>query len=678
MIDGAGPYITQYIYDGADRLSTVVYPNGEVVTQQYNGRGLPNNLICGSTSLVGNTQYNQLGAVTEINLGNGIKTAYSYYGLDPDAPTGGYYGRLWEIESSAPELSGNHLTVNSGGHIELPGEGTFDDYGDGESVNIKAIPDPGYRFVRWTGDDISSIDDIFAASTNITMNGSYSISAIFTPIGPAGGVLQRTRYTWDPAGNMASRFDVLTQETEDFTYDHLDRLLTASSSSYSEIYEYTTIGNIMSRTRNGNTQTYGYPSNHVRPHAVTSVGDTNYTYDANGNMETVTSTSANKIYDWDVENRLTSVSVDGNTTAQFFYDGDGNRVKKIEGGITSIYVNQYYEINSDGVTTNATSYYYLGGRLIAQSENGTLNYVHQDSLSSTSLMTDALGAQVGSTVKYLPFGEARNTVTVPTDKLFTGQRLDSTGLYYYNARYYDPTIGRFISPDTIIPYPADPQSLNRYSYCRNNPLKYTDPSGNLDSDYMVLMQYLQKQEVAKGIQNSLGNANAFGYGAAAFINLMNVNPNEPIPNVVLDILDRGTGGGISKAFEPKHDLVALISQAVLGIVVIASTKGEVSGEGIAIVAAGIENITNSLFNTKQQYSYAKSGIPQAKDGFKPRKNWNGLKVRSPNGPEWGYPDKNGDVWVPQQHAPGTHAPHWDVQHPGGGYTPVYPVQIVQM
>jgi RHS repeat-associated protein len=62
--------------------------------------------------------------------------------------------------------------------------------------------------------------------------------------------------------------------------------------------------------------------------------------------------------------------------------------------------------------------------------------------------------------------------------LFTGQRLDGTGLYYYGARYYDPEIGRFISPDTIIPDPANPQALNRYSYCINNPLKYNDPTGH--------------------------------------------------------------------------------------------------------------------------------------------------------------------------------------------------------
>lgn len=67
---------------------------------------------------------------------------------------------------------------------------------------------------------------------------------------------------------------------------------------------------------------------------------------------------------------------------------------------------------------------------------------------------------------------------MPTDKKFTGQRLDSTGLYYYGARYYDPGIWRFISPDTVGPDPKNPQALNRYSYCLNNPLKYNDPSGH--------------------------------------------------------------------------------------------------------------------------------------------------------------------------------------------------------
>ncbi len=85
-------------------------------------------------------------------------------------------------------------------------------------------------------------------------------------------------------------------------------------------------------------------------------------------------------------------------------------------------------------------------------------------------------------MKYSPFGASRNTQAeidaFLTRNLFTGQKLDDTGLYYYGARYYDPNIGKFISADTIVPDPADPQSLNIYSYCLNNPLRYIDPNGH--------------------------------------------------------------------------------------------------------------------------------------------------------------------------------------------------------
>ncbi|HEY49203.1 MAG TPA: RHS repeat-associated core domain-containing protein [Dehalococcoidia bacterium] len=104
--------------------------------------------------------------------------------------------------------------------------------------------------------------------------------------------------------------------------------------------------------------------------------------------------------------------------------------------------------------------------------------MHQDHLTGTAVITDTDGEKVGS-IKYYPYGETReSTGTLDTDKRFTGQRLDDTGLYYYSARLYDPTIGRFISPDTLVPSPANPQAFNRYSYCLNNPLRYTDPSGH--------------------------------------------------------------------------------------------------------------------------------------------------------------------------------------------------------
>jgi RHS repeat-associated protein len=251
-------------------------------------------------------------------------------------------------------------------------------------------------------------------------------------------------------------------ETETFGYDFLDRL-TSVAGAYTESYSYSQIGNML--TRNG--VSYTYPTSGVRPHAVSSVGSTSYVYDNNGNM----TTRGSQTITWDVENRPLTVT----GGASFIYDGDGNRVKKTEGGQTVLYVNKYYEKNL--TTAEITTYYYHGDKTVAKRTATTVQYIHQDHLAGSSVVSSSGGALVNS-VKFYPFGSTRSG-DVPTDKKFTGQRLDSTGLYYYGARYYDPSIGRFISPDLIVKSYADPQTLNRYAYVLNNPLKYVDPTGLL-------------------------------------------------------------------------------------------------------------------------------------------------------------------------------------------------------
>ncbi len=116
-----------------------------------------------------------------------------------------------------------------------------------------------------------------------------------------------------------------------------------------------------------------------------------------------------------------------------------------------------------------------------------MRYLHQDHLGSTSStcpepverVTDDTGAAVYEAT-YDPWGNvSASTGTADTDRLYTGQRFDAaTGLYCYNARYYDPTLARFISPDTIVPGVGDPQAWNRYAYVRGNPLRCTDPTGH--------------------------------------------------------------------------------------------------------------------------------------------------------------------------------------------------------
>jgi len=110
-----------------------------------------------------------------------------------------------------------------------------------------------------------------------------------------------------------------------------------------------------------------------------------------------------------------------------------------------------------------------------------LTYLHGDHLGSASLATNASGAKV-SEQRYLPYGGTRSG-SMPTDRQFTGQRWEaSLGFYDYVARQFDPALGRFLQADTIVPNPANPQSLNRYSYTLGNPLRYTDPSGHLTEE----------------------------------------------------------------------------------------------------------------------------------------------------------------------------------------------------
>jgi RHS repeat-associated protein len=131
------------------------------------------------------------------------------------------------------------------------------------------------------------------------------------------------------------------------------------------------------------------------------------------------------------------------------------------------------------------NYFSFGGDTMGMRVDGELSWIFSDQLGSTGITYQADGSATARQF-YYPFGGIRNPGGAPvvdTDVGFTGQRLDeTTGLMFYQARYYDPVTVRFISADTMIPDPGNAQDFNRYSYVRNNPLGYTDPSGNEPDD----------------------------------------------------------------------------------------------------------------------------------------------------------------------------------------------------
>jgi len=231
------------------------------------------------------------------------------------------------------------------------------------------------------------------------------------------------------------------------------------------------VGNIAAM----NGLTYTYSLEHV--HAVSGVDcarcATQYAYDANGNMITRTWQGALQALSYDAENRL--VGVDGLTDATLSYDGQGQRVVREMGGETRLYLEDWFEADvDDDPTLVYMRYYYFGGQRVAMRTPDGVTFLHADHLGSTMETTNE---EVTSQL-YFPYGSQRTVEEVASDYRYTGQRWEEAiGLYDYKARWYDPALGRFIQPDSIVPEPGNPQALNRYAYVVGNPVVRTDPTG---------------------------------------------------------------------------------------------------------------------------------------------------------------------------------------------------------
>ncbi len=205
-------------------------------------------------------------------------------------------------------------------------------------------------------------------------------------------------------------------------------------------------------------------------------------------------------------NQLTEVKKNDSVIARYYYDHAGLRYKKIDyiSSKTTIYAYGqgteplYEEIYSNSYSTSTApiekiSYLNLGSKRIARDGTGGKAYYFTDHLGSTRIVMDSAGNCTYN--EYAPFGEDFLTANAERYK-FTGKEDDgATGLYYYNARYYDPAVGRFISEDVA------KDGMNWWVYCSNNPLRYVDPSGlEIEAVFYVtnLEHYEKGGTTAKG------------------------------------------------------------------------------------------------------------------------------------------------------------------------------------
>ncbi len=575
---------TQLAYNARNDVTLITYPGyGGMVETNFNERGLPSSLsyFCTgcSGSFVTGASYDYMNRLTGLTYGNGVADAYQYdaldgrvrqmtttlnssvmmnlwYGYDPAGNVRTIQDRTrdeisWYRYDSLDRLISFQPLSQSNVEIGIYARGTMQDnvwptmqlWVDRVLVKewvVNSATDQTYTANApiSSGSEVAVVFANAKGSRSLTVSGGYIVAGILVSLSPGSFRYDRgsgaagfddqnvTLYTgssgWYMAENGALRMTVGTSP---------------AISGDGESYTYNATGNMTSKA--GVTYSYGNAA-HIHGVSARSNGDS-FTYDENGNMLSRTINGQTYVQTFDLENRLASVTVGGQVTT-FTYDGDGKLAKKVvSGGATTYYVNGIYELKG----TEAKSYYSFGGKQVAMMtvNNGyypgrQITYLHGDHLGSGSYSTNNSGLMVG-VMRYKPFGAARsgfNPGNFGTDRLFTGQRQEATlGLYDYNARYYDPELGRFISADSIVPGvsanavgyfagarltpltvnlgefpaqvhaenaeitvygpfyawsgkirqqhvvpsgPANPQTLNRYSYVLNNPLQYVDPTGH--------------------------------------------------------------------------------------------------------------------------------------------------------------------------------------------------------
>ncbi|MBK5571668.1 RHS repeat-associated core domain-containing protein, partial [Ensifer sp. SSB1] len=288
-----------------------------------------------------------------------------------------------------------------------------------------------------------------------------------------GTVLMDNQYGRDLTGKIKTITAATANDNWVYDYDPRGRLTKAENpgGSLGETFTYADNGNLTFRTRIGN---YVYPAgNGVRPHAPTTIGSATIGYDANGNMVS----DGSRALAWDGANRLSTVTQGGATTT-LVYGPSGSRVKKSNAFATTLYPDANVEIDRKPGQDTYTRYPHPDLKISSVAQTGitTAAFLHRDHLSSVRQVTDASGNLVEQN-GYAAYGEPTNTA-MRTQKGYIGERFDpETGLQYLNARYYDPTFGRFISPDTWDPTQPG-VGTNRYSYAGNDPVNNSDPNGH--------------------------------------------------------------------------------------------------------------------------------------------------------------------------------------------------------
>jgi RHS repeat-associated protein len=298
-------------------------------------------------------------------------------------------------------------------------------------------------------------------SQSIGYDNQYKITSMVT------GTIQNLSYS---AYDYNRNVQTITNNAEPaknktFGYDALDRLSTATGLWGSLGWTYDGAGNRLTE----NTNSYTYVDN---TNKLSSANGLSYGFDNNGNMIT----EGARAYTYNQNQRL-SQAVNGAITANYIYNGYGQRVKKIVNGVATVF---HYNLNGQIITESnsagniSAEYVYLNSAPLVKLEGTNAYYYTTDHFGAPQKLTDAFGTIVWA-ADYKPFGEATIAVSTITNNLgFPGQYRDAeTGMLYNYFRDYNPVLGKYTQADPI----GLSGGINPFAYVGNNPINFRDPLG---------------------------------------------------------------------------------------------------------------------------------------------------------------------------------------------------------
>ncbi len=495
--------ITRFEYDRNNRLTKETRPMGEVTTYAYDGAG---NLIEKVDPKNQRTVY----AYDAAGRLNGLSFFNPADPVNPVKTVSFTYDKVGNLRSYADGTTSGTFTYDDAyrktaetlnyGAFSLTN--TYEYYRNGLKKRYTGPDGVTYIYTYDDNNQLTGVEipDAGMVSINeydwmrparITLPGGGVIAMDYDPLmrlesidgsDPGGNPVMTYDYDYDKMDNVTSK------DTGDgayaYIYDDLYRLVDVDNpATTDEGFTYDAVGNRLSDENVPGT--WSYNANNE----LTGYDETSFSYDDTGNLiqKTVAGITTNYVYN--TEGRLKEVrDGSGSLTASYYYDPFGRRLWKDVGGTRT-----YFHYSDEGLVGE---YNAAGNQLKAygwkpgstwgtdplfMKVGGDYYYYHNDHLGTPQKMVKGNGEVVWSAI-YSSFGEAQVLpASVVTNNLrFAGQYYDAeTGLHYNWNRYYDPSSGRYLTPDPV-GILSDEYSLelnHLYNYVDNDPINYVDPEG---------------------------------------------------------------------------------------------------------------------------------------------------------------------------------------------------------